>query len=255
MSSPRTRTVSVVTFLLLTLVPSFVAADEVDDVLALKVRNRDRINRFSGEFAVETDQPAGLKNPKTLRMRYRVKIEKIPPAARKHMHAMWRIESEVLEPIPMKIRVEGEQAWYMDQHGVWVELVMTPEVREQFLGMSERFLGADPAEQRKYFRIRIIRRRSPLFGPRIRTVEYLPQGKARAFARSEEDVDDDGLPVETRLYDDSGAETVRVHVKRHHKVSGVPVVDEMESVSRTPAGEVVSRTVCSGILVDTKGGE
>ena len=234
----------------LAVAPSLVRADEVDDILGLKVRNRDRVQRFSGEFTAEIDQPRTLKNPKTLRMRYRVKIEKMPLAARKHAHAMWRMETEVLEPIPMALRVEGEQAWYLDQHGTWIEIPLTAELREQFTDMSERFLGADVAEQRKRFSIKVVRRRNPIFGPKIVTLEYQPRGRTHLFGRMEEDVSSDGLPLETRLYDDTGAETVRVKVKKHHKVKGVPIVDEVESVGRGPAGETTSRTRCEQVSIE-----
>jgi len=226
-----------------------VLADEVDDILALKARNRDRVKRFEAEYLTETTQPSTVKNPKTVRMRYRLKLEKLPEAARKHAHQPWRMEAEVLEPLPMRLKVEGEQAWFLDQHGAWVELELTPEIRDQFFGMSERFLGADPAEQRKHFGIKVLRRNNQIFGPRTRTLEFVPKGKAKMFARMEEDVNSDGLPLETRLYDDSGSETVRVKVKKHHKVHGVPIVDEAESVCRTPAGEVRGATTCSGIAI------
>jgi len=76
------------------------------------------------------------------------------------------------------------------------------------------------------------------------------------FARMEEDINDDGLPIETRLFDESGKQTVKVKVKKHHKVSGVLVVDEMESSSETPAGIVASDTACTNIkiFVDGSGG-
>ena len=38
-----------------------VLADEVDDILALKARNRDRVKRFEAEYLTETTQPATVK--------------------------------------------------------------------------------------------------------------------------------------------------------------------------------------------------
>ena len=56
--------------------------------------------------------------------------------------------------------------------------------------------------------------------------------------------------------DTSPTSTVKVKVKKHHKVSGVLVVDEMESSSETPAGIVASDTACTNIkiFVDGSGG-
>jgi hypothetical protein len=220
-------------------------SDEVDDILSLKAKNANRLQRFSAEFVVKTHQPKSLKNPKTVTMRYRMKMERIPKAELKTAHQPWRIETEVLEPLPMKLKVEGEQAWFQDQHGAWVELPMTPELREQFLGMSERYRGADPKVQRDKFAMKVLRHNSSIFGPRTRTVESIPKGRARLYARMEEDINDDGLPLETRIYDDSGKQTVKVRVRKHHRVKGVPVVDEMESEAETPAGMVTSETSCS----------
>jgi len=242
----------------LVLLPALLRADEVDDVLNLKAKNRDRVQKFSGEFTVITHQPKSLKNPKALKMRYKVKLERLPKDKVKNPNNPWRMETEVIEPLAMRMKVEGDQAWFMDQNGNWVELQLTPQLREQFFGMSERFMGADPAEQKKHFDVKITRKNNPIFGPRTRTIEFKSKGKAKMFHRMEEDVNDDGLPLETRIYEDKGKNTVKVKVKKHHKVKGVPVVDEMESSSVTPAGEVTSETVSMGIAIETNemgGGE
>ena len=228
---------------------SIASGDEVDDVLALKARNRDKVQNFSAEFTVTTHQPKRLKNPKALKMRYKVKLEKLPKDKIKTSHNPWLMEAEVLEPLAMHMKVEGDQAWFKDQRGNWTELQLTQEMRDQFFGMSERFMGADPKEQKKHFDIKITRKNNPIFGPRIRTVEYKPRGKSKMFQRMEEDVNDDGLPLETRIYGDSGNKTVTIKVKKHHKVRGIPVVDEMESYSDTPAGIVTSETSCTNIQV------
>ena len=235
---------------LLFLMAGSACADEVDDILALKAKNANRLRRFSAEYVVKTQQPKSLKNPKTVTMRYRMKMERIPKVDLKTPHQPWRIETEVLEPLPMKMKVEGEQAWFQDQNGKWVELPMTPELREQFMGMSERYRGADPKVQREKFAMKVLRHNSSIFGPRTRTVESIPKGKARLYARMEEDIDSDGLPLETRIYDDSGKQTVKVKVTKHHKVNGMPVVDEMDSTAETPAGIVTSETLCSQISLE-----
>ena len=227
--------------------PSCAVADEVDDVLRKRAKNQDRVQRFSADFLVETKQPSSVKNPKTLKMRFRMKMEKLPPQVRKNSNNPWLMETEVLEPLAMKLKVKGDQAWFLDQHGAWVELPMTPEIREQFFGMSERFMGADPAKQRKEFDIKVLRHNNPIFGPKTKTLEFKPKGKAKMFRRMEEDVNADGFPLVTRLFDGKGKKTVEIKVKKHRKIDRVPVMEVMEAVSWTPAGEVVSRTVCSNI--------
>jgi hypothetical protein len=127
---------------------------------------------------------------------------------------------------------------------------MTPELREQFLGMSERYRGADPKVQRDKFAMKVLRHNRPLFGPSTRTVESIPEGKAKLYARLEEDIDSDGLPLETRIYDDSGKQTVKVQVKKHHKVNGVPVVDEMDSEAETPAGTIHAETTATNAVLE-----
>lgn len=231
-------------FVLCILAPFPLHADEVDDILKVKTGNREKVKRFSAEFTVTTHQPKSVKNPKTLKLRYKMKMEKLPKEAGKDSGNPWKMETEVMEPIPMLMKVEGDQAWFQDQNGKWIPLEMTPELKEQFLGMSERHLGGDPEKQRKEFDIKVVRRNNPIFGPKTKTVEYKPKGKAKMFARMEEDVNGDGLPLETRLYDDSGKQTVKIKVKKHHKVKGVPVVDQMESSAETPAGEVVAEVSC-----------
>ena len=83
-------------------------------------------------------------------------------------------------------------------------------------------------------------------------MEYIPKGKAKLFARMEEDINDDGLPLETRLYDDSGKQTVKVKVKKHRTVKGVSVVDFMESVGETPSGQILTETITSGVEVENE---
>ncbi len=70
------------------------------------------------------------------------------------------------------------------------------------------------------------------------------------FERMEEDVNSDGLALATRLYDSAGKKTLEVQVKRHGRYSGVPIAEVMESVSDTPAGEVVSGTILSNLHVE-----
>jgi hypothetical protein len=94
-------------------------ADEVDDILALKAKNRDRIKTYSAEYVVETELPKGkakgLLNP-------------------------WKTEIDVLEPYALSMKVEGERVW-LKKGNDWTEQEMTPQMHEQFTGMGERFLG------------------------------------------------------------------------------------------------------------------
>ncbi|MEK7766899.1 MAG: hypothetical protein AAB368_11735, partial [bacterium] len=232
-----------------------VRADEVDDLLALRAKHQQRVKHFAAEFRVETTQPKTVKNPKTVTLRYKLVLDKLPAAAVQHAHQPWRMEAEVLEPHAMRLKVEGEQAWFLDQRGQWIELKLTPELKNQFFGMSERFMGASPSEQRKHFSVRVLRHNAPLFTPRTTTVEFVPNGASKLMPRREEDLDGDGFPLATRLFDEAGKETVAIRVTKHRKVSGVPVMEATETVSRTPAGKVTSRTTCANIQVECEGGE
>ena len=124
--------------------------------------------------------------------------------------------------------------------------------RESYNPIYDPIPTGGQAKQRDNFDVKIIRRNNPIFGPRTKTVEYIPKGKAKMFARMEEDINDDGLPIETRLYDESGKQTVKVKVNKQHKINGVSVVDEMESTGETPAGQVVTETDASNVEVDNE---
>lgn len=111
-------------------------------------------------------------------------------------------------------------------------------------------MGADAAVQRQKFAIKVLRHDNPIFGPKTRTVEFVPKEKTKTFARMEEDLNDDGLALETRIFDASGGQSTRIKVKKHHKASGIPVVDEMDAETTTPAGTVRSRTQCGSVEVE-----
>jgi len=227
-------------------------ADEVDDMLALKAKNQNRLKRYSAEYTVTTHQPKGVPNPKSLRIRYRLDVQRIPPGQVKNLKFPWRSEMEVLEPGRSRMRVEGDEVSYMGPDGKWVPIVLSAEQRQQVTDMLSGVVGADPAEQRRIQDIKLVRKKNPIFGPRIRTLSYAPSAKAKVklYGRMEEDISDDGLPLETRIYDASGKQTVVVKVKKHHKIKGVSVVDEMESIAETPAGVIVSQTTCSSLDVE-----
>ena len=108
---------------------------------------------------------------------------------------------------------------------------------EVFSGSGEKFLN--------YLRT------SPISQLKTVTMEFIPSQKTKVFARMEEDIDGDGLPLATRMYDASGSEATHINVTKHHKASGIPVVDEMDAVSQTPAGEVHSRTACTNSEVES----
>jgi len=97
------------------LVSSLLHADEVDDILALKGRNRERIKRFSAEYTVETKGP---KSAKPAVMRYRMKMERMAAKDPKGSLNPFRTEISVLEPYAMNMKVEGERVW-MKRNGKW----------------------------------------------------------------------------------------------------------------------------------------
>ena len=231
-------------------------ADEVDDILALKAKNRDRIKSYSAEYVVETELPKDKAgNAKTAKMRYRMWMERLPKEKAKGLLNPWKTEIDVLEPYALSMKVEGERVW-LKKGNDWTEQEMTAQMHEQFTGMGERFLGADPAEQRKHFDIRIVRHNSPFFGPRTHTLEYVAKGIVRVFSRMQEDISEGGLPLATRLYDDTGKQTLSAKVTKHHGQDGIPVVDEMESAVQTAGGSMQTRIRCVNVslAVDGHGG-
>jgi len=68
----------------------------------------------------------------------------------------------------------------------------------------------------------------------------------------EEDVDDDGLVLNTRIFDKKGKKTMDIKVKKHKKIKGIPIPEYMETVGYSPAGEVFSATTCTGIEVEVE---
>ncbi len=228
-------------------------ADEVDDVLVKRTKNRDKVQRMSGEWTVTTKQPdvnGRIKDPKTLKMKYRLKLEKLPPQARKGKDNPWRVNAEVLEPHLMNMKVEGDQAWFQDQHGDWVELPMTGEHLNQFATMGERFLGEDPQKQRQHYTIKVLRRNNKIFGPSTTTLEFTPKGKGVLFARMEQDVDADSLALETRLFDESGRKTMTMKVTKSKKINGIPMIEIMDTTTETAAGTVESRMEARDVVVE-----
>jgi hypothetical protein len=116
-------------------------ADEVDDILALKAKNRDRIKSYSAEYVVETELPKGKNGAtKTSRMRYRMRMERLPKGKAKGLLNPWKTEIDVLEPYALSMKVEGERVW-LKKGNDWAEQEMAAQMREQFTGMGERFLG------------------------------------------------------------------------------------------------------------------
>lgn len=65
----------------------------------------------------------------------------------------------------MKMRIESDHVWFMDQHTNRVEPPMTPAIQQPFGDMSERFLGSDPATLRGKLHTKLLRKNNPLLGP------------------------------------------------------------------------------------------
>jgi len=74
------------------LLPSMGFSDEVDDILAKKSHNRDRVKHFAAEYTVETDQPTTVKHPKKTRLHFKMSLTKLPAAARQHSNNPWLLE-------------------------------------------------------------------------------------------------------------------------------------------------------------------
>ena len=222
-----------------------VHADEVDDILALKSKNRDKIKRFSAEYTVETTQQS---TGKTGRMRYRMKMERLSVTELKGSINPWRIETEIIEPIPMRMKYEGENVTIF-KDGKWVEQKVSDAMREKLHSIPEMNLGADPKEFRKRFSIKVIRRNNPIIGPKTRTIEYVSKSKSNIFEKIEEDVEDDGFVSNTRLFR-SNKNIANIRSKQNELIHGIPFCTEMEALTSGPQGEVLMKTQISQIKVD-----
>ena len=224
-------------------------ADEVDDILALKAKNRDRIKSYSAEYVVDTKLPKDRTGTaKTARMRYRLRMERLPKDKAKGLLNPWKTEIDVLEPYAMSLRIEGERIWFK-KGDEWAEQEMAAQKWEQFKGMSERYLGADPAEQKQRFDIRLLRRNNSIFGLRTKTLEYTAKGIAHLAMRMQEDVSAEGVPLETRLYDDADKQNVVIRILAHHRQMSVLVIDRSESIVRSPKGEIHTVTTRQGQII------
>ena len=229
-------------------------ADEIDDILALKAHNRNRLRHFAAEFSVETHQPESVPNAKTVRMRYRMALDRISPKVGTSPLASWRMEMTILEPAGLSIRVEGERVWTQGPDGGWKEVSLPATTLDILRKTTVGFVGQDPADQRRQLAMRIAGRRRSFWGPNTVTLESVPTSRQRLFERMEEDIGDDGLGLvlATRLYEGAGQVTINTRVTRHRRVNGLSVAEEMEAVTQTPLGNVVSRTTCSNIQVDVQ---
>ena len=201
-----------------------VHADEVDDILALKSKNRDKIKRFSAEYTVETTQKT---TGKTGRMRYRMKMERLSATELKGSNNPWRTETEILEPMPMKIKMEGDNVWFF-KDGNWIEKKIPEKMRDQLRSMPEMSLGGDSSGAKKNFKIKVLRRNNPIFGITTRTVEYIPIGNANLFDKMEEDIEDDGFVPNTRLYQNNKI-TADMRSMQRENIHGLLFCTKMEA--------------------------
>ncbi|MEK6822386.1 MAG: hypothetical protein AABY13_01045, partial [Nanoarchaeota archaeon] len=95
------------------------------------------------------------------------------------------------------------------------------------------------------------RHNRPWFGPKTTTLEMVPQGQLKVFAKLEEDVAEDGLALATRLYDDHGQETMTMKVTKRRTINQVPLGEEVEIVSIGPRGQ--AKTIMSLRNVQVEG--
>jgi len=202
--------------------PCAAFSDEVDDIFKLRAGNRDRVKRFSVEVLREIRRPQSAPDPKTITVRYKLRLEKLPPPIPKGSACPWRME--------------------INRDGQWAELKLAPGFHDHFTCLGERLLGAGPARGRKRFAIKVVRHNMPISGPETTTLEYVPLGKALGIHRMEEDVNVDGLPLVTRFFDDTGKQIIAIKFTKQRRIDGVLVVEAMETVKQTPAGEEVIRT-------------
>lgn len=232
-----------------------VLADEVDDVLRLKADNKGRVKRFYGEVVFHTRQPETMKNPKNTGVRCRIRYDKGSSRASEVRGGATRVDVEVLEPGRSSIRVEGNRVSYMDRNGEWVEVTSPGAYQDLLDKMTGAFAQDDPGARRRKFDIKVVRHNNPIFGPRTVTLRYASKPDAGFFHVMEEDINDDGLVVETRTYNRNGVEIRRTRVKKHRKIKGVPFAEDVETATQTEMGEVLTRTTWTDVQIDTFEGE
>jgi hypothetical protein len=224
-------------------------ADEIDDLLNLRANARGKLSRLSATYLLETRQPDTFKNPKVIRQKYRMRLEKLPANKAPNPKMPWKMDLEFLEPSQVRMRVEGDRVFHMTDTGDWREIEVGSKQREQIAGLADGLMAEGAKGYRAINDVKIVRRNRPLLDPRTTTIESVPKGKVRLWPRLEEDIDDSGFTRGTRIYDGSGKIAVEIKVKKHRKIKGVSLPEETETVADTPAGRLITRTRCSEISV------
>jgi len=221
-------------------------ADEVDDVLSARFKNADRVRRFSADYVVETSRTVSARAKSPNQMHYKINLARTSHAGLNQ----WRVTLEIMEPGNIAIRVEGDRTWIRNSKGEWIERYISSAYQKQLSAAIAPLLGSSLSDHRKNFEMRITKRNNPVFGPRIRTIEYVSRASNSLFGRMEEDVDDTGFALTTRLYGKDGAMHTCTSIKRHHVINGFPVIDEMVSSTETAVGRINTKTTCSNQSVD-----
>ncbi len=235
--------------LVLTITPA--RADEVDDLLAKKARHFAKVKKFSADFLVETRYPEAPSSAEPTRIRYRSRMTRVHDGATHGKGSPWTTEIELFEPQSSAIRMEGETFSRRNAKGEWEPIQIPAAQRQQIEAMAGQFTGSDPGEQRKHSQIRILRRNNPIFGPKTVTLETVPHGANRLFARLEEDVrPDDGFALATRIFGQDGKPAVTIRVTKHRSLNGISLMEMMEATTESARGPIVTRTSCTGIVCE-----
>lgn len=230
--------------------PSAPPPDRANEILDRRAANRDRVEKFSFNVLQGINRPKGGQKPARVTLRFAMRLERdhgAPSSA-----SPWRIEVDFLQPVPSSIKLERGRMWSLDRNGKWVEAKAPPPLFEHFARIAESFLGVGVAARREQFAARALRENKPASGPETTTLEFVPRGAAVGFHRMEEDVNADGIPLETRLFDGAGREIATTKVDTHRKIAGVPVVTDARTVKQTPAGQIVSTLSFLNPSVETR---
>lgn len=231
----------------LSIIPAHGIANEVDDILALKSKNRDIIKSFSAEYSVETTQKS---TGKTGRMRYRIKMDRLSTTSDNDSGNSWRIEKEIYDQNTIKIIIEGDNI-HIYRNGK-VKMQKIPDnIRSQIRDTPEMSLCADLKELKKNYSVTVIGHNNPLFGVKTKTIKYKFDNISSRLDGFEEDVESDGFVRNTRIFQEG---VLKVETLSDDKIiiKGIPFSGYSKTIVYGFEEIIVMRTKVANIKVELR---
>jgi hypothetical protein len=161
------------------------------------------------------------------------------------------VDVEMRLPVQMHFKMEDGAFSFLTASGKWVSKELSPEAMKHLEELSDRHAG-NAGETRKHFDVKRLKSKDNLWGTKKGLV-FVPRGKAKLYARREEQVDvESGQPVLVEHYDDSGKCVWRMKVHKLGKHGGMTLVEDVETESFSAAGRVVERTTMTNVEVENE---